>query len=249
MCIHGILCLEGRILCTYIRLPHRVVLQWPPLGCIHGVIRTESNHHLHSQNPSTTSVDVLQCWFQKADDMFTSIDKNHIHPFCAFLNNIHPDIQWTLEIEKERRFNMLDVTIIRDQDGHLEFEVYRKPTHTGQYIHHNSIVPHQSKEATVRALTMRVDTIPSKPEARRAEHLRVRRDLALNGYTEACTKGKNIDSTNARTHTQHIHTSRYNSTATNSHLHSYCHPTAGTETPGPRVHPILQRHSGTYGAA
>jgi hypothetical protein len=32
---------------------------------------------------------------------------------------------------------------------------------------------------------MRADTIPSTPEARRAEHLRVRRDLALNGYTEA----------------------------------------------------------------
>jgi hypothetical protein len=66
---------------------------------------------------------------------------------------------------------MLDVTIIRDQDGHLEFEVCKKPTHTGQYIYHNSSVPCQSKEATVRALTMRANTIASRPEARRTEHL------------------------------------------------------------------------------
>jgi hypothetical protein len=61
--------------------------------------------------------------------------------------------------------------------------VYRKPTHTGQYIAHNSNAQRSSLLSTVRALTCRADKIPSTPQARAAEHTRVRIELATKGYT------------------------------------------------------------------
>jgi hypothetical protein len=139
--------------------------------------------HYNAHNPTDASTDILQCWYRQADDTFTSIHGDHIILFHTWLNSIHPDIQWTYEIEKEGRLNMLDISIIHAPYGSLSFEVYRKPTHTGQYITHDSNAPRSSLLSTVRALTCRADKIPSTPQARAAEHTRVRIELATNGYT------------------------------------------------------------------
>jgi hypothetical protein len=128
-------------------------------------------------------IDILQCWYRQADDTITSIHGDHIILFHAWLNSIHPDIQWTYEVEKEGRLNVLDISIIRAPDGSLSFKVYRKPTHTGQYIAHDSNAPRSSLISTVRALTCRADKIPSTPQARATEHTSVRIELATNGYT------------------------------------------------------------------
>jgi hypothetical protein len=47
----------------------------------------------NTNNPSNTLVATLQCWFLQADDTFTSIHRDHVIPFHAWLNSIHPDIQ------------------------------------------------------------------------------------------------------------------------------------------------------------
>jgi hypothetical protein len=137
-------------------------------------------HNAH--NPTDALIDILQCWYRQADNTFTSIHGDHIIPFHAWLNSIHPDIQWTYEVGKEGRLNMLDISIIHAPDGSLSFEVYRKPTHTGQYIAYNSNAPWSSLLSTVRALTRRADKIPSTPQARAAEHARVRIELAMDTY-------------------------------------------------------------------
>ena len=94
-------------------------------------------------------------------------------------------------MEKEGRINFLDVTIIRTQDGSLIFEVYRKPTHTGQYINANSNAPRSHMLSTVRSMTKRVTDIPTTQAAKEAEHARVRKELAINGYTmEMYNRGK-----------------------------------------------------------
>jgi hypothetical protein len=56
--------------------------------------------------------------------------------------------------------------------------------HKGQYIAHKSNAPRSSLLATVRALTRRADRIPSTPQARAADHKRVRIELVANGYTQ-----------------------------------------------------------------
>ena len=67
--------------------------------------------------------------------------------------------------EENGLIHMLDVNIQRNPDGTLSTDVYRKPTHTNQYIHFHSHAPLQHKLATVRSLTCRAQLIPSTPAA------------------------------------------------------------------------------------
>jgi hypothetical protein len=56
--------------------------------------------HYNADNPTNALGDILQCWYHQADNTFTSIHRDHIIPFHAWLNSIQPDIQWTYEVEK-----------------------------------------------------------------------------------------------------------------------------------------------------
>jgi hypothetical protein len=75
---------------------------------------------------------------------------------------------------------MRDVTIIRQNDSNLQFDVYRKPTHTNQYVNFNSHQPLQHKLATINSLTRQAALIRSTDEFRAAELARVEEALELN---------------------------------------------------------------------
>ena len=77
---------------------------------------------------------------------------------------------------------MLDVSIHRSSNGSLSFDVYRKPTHTNQYIPFESHAPLSHKLATVRSLTRRASLIPSTEEKKKEENVQVKKALAINGY-------------------------------------------------------------------
>ena len=70
----------------------------------------------------------------------------------------------------------------RAADGSLTFDVYRKPTHTNQYIQFHSHAPLSHKLATIRSLTRRSALIPSTEENKKQETKRVEKALAINGY-------------------------------------------------------------------
>ena len=78
--------------------------------------------------------------------------------------------------------DMLDLTILRQQDGTLQFDVYRKATHTNQYINWDSDQPLAHKGSTIRSLTRRAHLIPTGPVRQAAELKRVHQALHLNGY-------------------------------------------------------------------
>ena len=85
-------------------------------------------------------------------------------------------------METEGKIAMLDVSIQRDANGALSFDVYRKPTHTNQYIPFESHAPLSHKLATFRSLTQRASLIPSTEENKNKEELRIKKALAINGY-------------------------------------------------------------------
>ena len=99
--------------------------------------------------------DLILFWFRKADDTIIAIHNDHIQPLNTYLDSIHPDIKWTKEVEQNGRIAMLDVTIIHNTDGTLDFDVYRKPTHTNQYIPFDSHHPLSHKYSTIHSLTRR----------------------------------------------------------------------------------------------
>lgn len=112
----------------------------------------------------------------------TIIKKDQMDSFTNHLNQTHPAIKFTHEIEVDGKIPMLDTTIIRNEDGSLRFEVYRKPTNTDQYLDFNSHQPLEHKLGVIRTLTHRADTLCSTSAAKQQEVAHIRKSLSICHY-------------------------------------------------------------------
>jgi len=53
-----------------------------------------------------------------------------IRKFLIFLlNNQHPNIHFTMDIEENKNFSFLDILVTKKADNTLDHQVYKKPTH------------------------------------------------------------------------------------------------------------------------
>ena len=82
----------------------------------------------------TTSSYEPRIWKRHVDDTFTILDRENVDDFLQHLNNQQPSIQFTKEAEKDNKLAFLDTEVLREPDGRLTTSVYRKPTHTDQYL-------------------------------------------------------------------------------------------------------------------
>ena len=98
------------------------------------------------------------------------------------MNGIRPSIKFTVEIEQNSILPFLDVLVQCKVDGHLGFSVYRKPTHTGRYLHFGSHQPSHVKRGVVRSLYLRAEKITLDGDLLEKERRRLRRMLNTNGY-------------------------------------------------------------------
>lgn len=78
-------------------------------------------------------------WSRYVDDIFIiwSGTLNEIQSLLTYINNLHNNLKFTLEIG-EKRLNFLDITINLNPNGFTSFEVYRKPTNTSHCISYHS---------------------------------------------------------------------------------------------------------------
>ena len=121
-------------------------------------------------------------WGRYVDDALSIIQASNIDRFTDHINAQHPSIKFTTEREVDKSIPVLDVLIRRDDSGNLTFRVYRKPTHTEQYLSFSSHHPLQHKLGVIRTLSDRAETIVSTEEDKQAELSKVRRSLAICGY-------------------------------------------------------------------
>ena len=61
--------------------------------------------------------------------------------FRSHLNQQHLSIRFTMETENNNKTAFLDILVTRVPDGKLLTSVYRKPTHTDQYLAYDSHNP------------------------------------------------------------------------------------------------------------
>ena len=76
----------------------------------------------------------------------------------------------------------LDTCVHILEDGGTKVTVYRKPTHTDQYLGFESHHPLEHKRSVVRTLLHRVKTIVSTQQDQRSEKEHVLEALRANGY-------------------------------------------------------------------
>ena len=99
------------------------------------------------------------------------------------MNHTSDGIQFTVEVENERKLPFLDILIERTTDGALETCVYRKDTHTDQILNFASNHPRQHKASCVKTLFARVYSHCSTPESRLAEKQYLSEVFKSNGYS------------------------------------------------------------------
>ena len=82
-------------------------------------------------------------WFRYVDDMFVIISSEDFDNFFNHINSIDSNIKFTYEKEQDNKLPFLDTLVHREDTGALKLTVYRKPTHTDQYLDFESHHPVQ----------------------------------------------------------------------------------------------------------
>ena len=108
-------------------------------------------------------------WKRYVDDTFTALSKTLITPFLDLLNGIEPSIKFTVAEERDGKLAFLDVLLRREDDSTISTSVYRKATHTNQYLSFKSHHPMAHKVAVVRTLMTRVEDLSSSGVERTEE--------------------------------------------------------------------------------
>jgi len=95
----------------------------------------------------------LPFYFRYVDDILMAIPSDSINNILNIFNNLHPRLQFTLEIGGDK-INFLDVTIIKNNNK-LEFNWYHKPTFSGRYLNYFSQHPLSQKRGTIMGMVDR----------------------------------------------------------------------------------------------
>ena len=116
------------------------------------------------------------------DDTHTKLKKEFAEEFTEHLNSIDPDIKFTTEGEEDRSLAFLDTSTVIKPDGSLDIQIYRKPTHTDQYLNFTSNHPLEHKLGVIRTLFHRAETVITDPLTVKKEKEHITKALSKCGY-------------------------------------------------------------------
>ena len=155
--------------------------------------------------------------YRYVDDTWVKIKVDQLVPFFDHINNVNQYIKFTQEDLKDGKLAFLDCSVSILEDGKLRTSVYRKSTHTDQYLLFESHHPLVHKLGVIRTLFHRADTICLDKDSKDSEHKHLKSALGACGYQswtfeKALKKSKprTLDSNSNRT--QGGESRRYNTT-------------------------------------
>ena len=89
------------------------------------------------------------------DDVICAVRKGSVNERLRMINNLHPNLAFTRELEKDGVIAFLDM-LIHDNGGKLSSSWYRKPTDTGLTLNFHALAPTKYKKSVVRSFIHRI---------------------------------------------------------------------------------------------
>ena len=111
----------------------------------------------------------MSIWLRFVDDTFTLIKEKDIVNVLNTMNDFHPSINFTYEVETEKNLPFLDVNITRTSDGSFKTSVYRKSTASNIYMHWKAHGPKIWKTGTLKGLFKRAFMVSSDQDSLKTE--------------------------------------------------------------------------------
>ena len=116
------------------------------------------------------------------DDIFVLLpDANCLDEFKQYLNQKHPNINFTSEVEVDNSLPFLDIFVIYIYITYI-ISVYRKPTFSGVYTNYDSYIPLIYKSSLISTLLHRAFTICSNWNQIHKEIENIISVMVSNGY-------------------------------------------------------------------
>ena len=119
------------------------------------------------------------------DDTFVIHEEVNKQGFLQHINSVDPAIRFTVEDNKEDgSIPFLDTIVKPEADDSLSVTVYRKLTHTDQYLQWNSHHHLSAKFSVIHTLSHMAKTVCSRPELLQQEMDHLRKALTKSKYPE-----------------------------------------------------------------
>ena len=105
----------------------------------------------------TTADHPPKIWKRHADDVFSVIQRIYLQELLHHINSLHPQTQFTKEEEKDSILPFLDTLVQCNPDKTISVKVYRKPTHTNQYLNYTSHHSTPAKHSVIKIVSSEKD--------------------------------------------------------------------------------------------
>ncbi|XP_072020328.1 uncharacterized protein [Amphiura filiformis] len=139
---------------------------------------------LEQQGIATAPLDCRpKLWLRYVDDILEVIQRDSVQQLTDHINQVDKSgsIKFTFEQESQGQLPFLDTLIVKKDDGTVKLLVYRKPTHTDQYLNYQSHHPLHQKLGVVRTLYNRKDTIVTEEQDKEEEEKKIQEALQTCG--------------------------------------------------------------------
>ena len=124
-------------------------------------------------------------WKRYVDDIFVIQEEQYKEEIFQHINSIDPNITFTAETTKaDGSMPFLETLVTPQSDGSLVTTVYRKTTHTNQYLQWNSHHAITNKYSILSSLLLRAKHICSNQQLLEEEQSHIQRTLSMCKYPD-----------------------------------------------------------------
>ena len=129
-----------------------------------------------------TFIEPPKLWRRYVDDTFAKLKKIYVNSFLQHLNNQHPRLKFTTEMQEDNKLAFLENLVHVLEDRTVKISIYRKATHTDQYLDFRSNHHIKQKIGIIDTFQHRIRELVTTEEDKKIELNHVKKALKRCGH-------------------------------------------------------------------